>query len=361
MSVPSEMKCIVCYAPEDYRIETRPVPEIGEGEVLVKVLAVGICAGDAKCYAGAPYFWGSKTWPQYVQPPVIPGHEFVGEVVKLGEGAKESSGLEIGDYAVSENIVPCWDCRYCKRGDYNMCIPHDVYGFHQNSYGAMAQYMKYPKKAINHKISKSILPWKAAFIEPLACSIHAVELGNIQFNDVVVVSGCGPLGLGMVAAARLKSPKLLIALDLFDWKLDVARKCGAEVVLNPTKCDVIEEVKKLSDGYGCDVYIEASGSPVSVTQGLQMICRQGTFVEYSVFGKETTTDWTVISDAKELTIRGGHCSPYTYPKAIKMIEENQIPLEDMITHRLSMNDIIKGISLVNNSKESIKVVLLPWE
>ena len=109
----------------------------------------------------------------------------------------------------------------------------------QQSPGAMAEYMKYPKDAINHKVClntvqvvhillrslvpqvpKSIPPWQAAFIEPLACSIHSVELGNIQFNDVVVVSGCGPLGLGMVAAARLKNPKLLVALDLFDWKVE---------------------------------------------------------------------------------------------------------------------------------------------
>jgi threonine dehydrogenase-like Zn-dependent dehydrogenase len=221
--------------------------------------------------------------------------------------------------------------------------------------------MIYPCKAINHKIPKSIPPWKAAFIEPLACSVHAVELGNIQFKDVVVISGCGPLGLGMVAAAKLKNPKLLIALDLYKWKLDIAKKCGADVVMNPKECNVIEEVKKLSEGYGCDVYIEATGSPVSVNQGLQMICRQGTFVEYSVFGKETTADWTVISDAKELTIRGGHCSPYTYPVAIQMIERDQIPLEDIITHKLPMEQVVRGIEMVNKSSESVKVVLMPWD
>jgi threonine dehydrogenase-like Zn-dependent dehydrogenase len=92
-----------------------------------------------------------------------------------------------------------------------------------------------------------------------------------------------------------------------------------------------------------------------------MICRQGTFVEYSVFGKETTADWTVISDAKELTIRGGHCSPYTYPVAIQMIERDQIPLEDIITHKLPMEQVVRGIEMVNKSSESVKVVLMPWD
>jgi threonine dehydrogenase-like Zn-dependent dehydrogenase len=329
--------------------------------VLVKVLSVGICAGDAKCFAGAPYFWGDKEkgHPRYVEPPVIPGHEFVGEVVELGPGAGEKYGLEVGDHAISENIVPCWECRYCKRGNYNMCIPHYVYGFKQYSQGAMATYMKYPKGAINHKVPKSIPAWQAAFIEPLACSVHAVELGSVGFRDTVVVAGCGPLGLGMVAAARLKSPATLIALDLFDWKLEVAKKCGADVVLNPSHCDVVEEVRSLTGGYGCDIYIEATGHPQSVKQGLLMLCKMGTMVEYGVFGQEATVDWTIISDAKELTIRGGHCSPYTYPKAISMIEKKQLPLEDIITHRLPLKDVEKGLKLVNSSKESIKVVLLP--
>ncbi|XP_064394704.1 erythritol/L-threitol dehydrogenase-like [Halichondria panicea] len=359
---PSEagtMECVMCHAPGDYRVEEVGVPEVGEGELLVKVLAVGICAGDAKCFAGAPYFWGDEVHPRYVEPPVIPGHEFIGEVVKLGPGAPEQYNVEVGDHAIAENIVPCWECRYCRRGSYNMCVPHNVFGFKQASQGAMATFMKYPKGAIVHKVSMSIPPVHAAFIEPLACSVHAVNLGEIQRGDVVVVSGCGPLGLGMVAAAKLKSPKTLIALDLYDWKLEIAQKCGADVVLNPTKCDLYAEVGRLSEGYGCDAYIEATGHPQSVRQGLQMIAKHGRFVEYSVFGKETSADWTIISDAKELTIKGGHLGPYCYPVAISMIEKNQLPLEDIITHQLTFAELERGIELVNKSAESIKVVLLP--
>jgi threonine dehydrogenase-like Zn-dependent dehydrogenase len=289
-------------------MEELEVPNVGPEEVLVKVLAVGICAGDAKCYAGAPHFWGDSERPAYVQPPVTPGHEFIGEVVALGEGSGKKHGLEVGDHAISEQIVPCWDCRYCFRGGYHMCVPHDIYGFHQRSHGAMASYMKYPSGSINHKVPKSIPAWQAAFIEPLSCAIHAVELGNIQFNHIVVVSGCGPLGLGMVAAAKQKNPMKLIALDLFDWKLDVAKECGADIVLNPNNSDVVAEIKQMTDGYGCDIYIEATGHPASVIQGLHMTAKLGTFVEYSVFGKETTADWTIISDMKELTVQGGHLS-----------------------------------------------------
>ena len=158
-----------------------------------------------------------------------------------------------------------------------------MYGFQKETNGAMAEYMIFPERAKVHKVPPSVSPKYAAFVEPLACSIHGVELGQIQFNDVVVISGCGPVGLGMIAAARLKSPKCLIALDLFEWKLEVAKKCGADVVLNPSQCNVKEEIEKLTEGYGCDVYVEASGNGASVQQGLDIITRQGRFVCFSVF------------------------------------------------------------------------------
>jgi threonine dehydrogenase-like Zn-dependent dehydrogenase len=125
---------------------------------------------------------------------------------------------------------------------------HDVYGFRQRTPGAMAEYMRFPADAINYKVPKTIDPRHAVYIEPLACSIHAVQRGNIELGDTVVVSGCGPLGLGMVAAARLKNPGCLIAIDLHPGRLEVARKCGADLVLNPQEVDVISEVKKVSGG-----------------------------------------------------------------------------------------------------------------
>ena len=118
------------------------MPEVGPGEVLVKVASAGICASDLKCYLGAPLFWGDATRTGYCQPPITPGHEFVGEVVALGEGAGEKYGLAIGDMAVSEQIVPCWNCRFCLTGKYWMCQVHDIYGFRKRTPGAMADYVK---------------------------------------------------------------------------------------------------------------------------------------------------------------------------------------------------------------------------
>jgi threonine dehydrogenase-like Zn-dependent dehydrogenase len=358
--LPKTMRSVICYGPRNYRLEEIPVPRVGPGEVLVRVLGAGICAGDAKCFSGAPLFWGDDYRQGYCQPPITPGHEFVGEVVALGEGAAEKYGLALGDHAISEQIVPCWECRFCRRGQYWMCDrKHDVYGFRQRTPGAMAEYMLFPADAINHKVPKTLTTRQAVYIEPLSCAIHAVQRGNIELGDTVVVAGCGPLGLGMVATAHLKHPGLLIALDPHPNRLEVARHCGADLVMNPDEVDVVEEVRKLTDGYGCDVYIEATGHVEGVPQGLRMIRRLGTFVEFSVFNEPATIDWTIIGDTKELNIHGSHLGPFCYPLAMDMILKGQVPADEIVTHEFPLEQHNDAFQMVLEAKESIKVMLVP--
>lgn len=357
--LPRTMRAMMCYGPGDYRLEEVDVAAPGPEEVLVRVLGVGICASDFKCYSGAPLFWGDENRSGYCQPPVIPGHEFVGEVVALGEGAAAKYGLEIGDHAISEQIVPCWECRFCRQGHYWMCRNGDVYGFRQAAYGAMAEYMRFPCNALNYRVPKALPVQEAVYIEPLACAIHAVQRGEIEFGDTVVIAGCGPLGLGMVAAARLKNPGRLVALDMVDSRLDIAQKAGADVVLNPGKVDAIDEVLRMTDGYGCDVYIEATGNPAAVSQGLHMVRGLGTFVEFSLMRETVTVDWTIIGDQKELTIHGSHLSPYTYPIAIDMLMKGQVPVADIVNEQLPMADFAIGIDMVHGGAEAIKVMLVP--
>jgi len=355
----STMQAVVIHGREDYRLERIPVPVPGPGETLVKVQAVGICASDLKCFHGAPMYWGDGPVPPNVDLLVTPGHEFVGDVVALGEGAAAKYGLAIGDRAVSEQIVPCWDCRYCRSGHYWMCQVHDIYGFRQRTFGAMAEYMLFPAGALNYKVPTSIPLAHAAFIEPLACSIHAVERGEIKFQDVVVIAGAGPLGLGMIAAARMKNPRLLVSVDLNDKRLATAKTCGADIGINPGSVDAVDEVMDLTEGYGCDVYIEATGHPAAVEMGLRMVRKLGTFVEFSVMREPVTVDWTTIGDTKELNIHGSHLGPHCYPVAIKMIAEKRLPMDEIVTHRLPLAEFQRGIDLVGKGTASIKVTLTP--
>ena len=357
--LPETMQAVVVHGPENYQLETVAVPRPGPGEALVKVEGVGICASDLKCYHGAPKFWGDENRPAWAETEVIPGHEFVGTIIQLDDAAAQRWGVAVGDRVVAEQIVPCWKCRYCLDGKYWMCQPHDMFGFKRRTPGAMAEYMLFSKDALVHKVSADLPPAHAAFAEPLSCALHAVERADIQFEDVVVVAGCGPIGLGMIAGAKPKNPKLVIGLDMAQEKLDLALECGADLVINIGTDDAVARVKELTDGYGADVYIEGTGHPSAVGQGLNLLRKLGTYVEYSVFGSDVTVDWSIISDDKELDVRGAHLGPHCWPAAIRMIESGRLPMDKICTHQLPLADFQKGLDLVASGKESIKVSLIP--
>ncbi len=357
--LPETMQAVVVHGPENYQLETVAVPRPGPGEALVKVEGVGICASDLKCYHGAPKFWGDENRPAWAETEVIPGHEFVGTIIQLDDAAAQRWGVAVGDRVVAEQIVPCWKCRYCLDGKYWMCQPHDMFGFKRRTPGAMAEYMLFSKDALVHKVSADLPPAHAAFAEPLSCALHAVERADIQFEDVVVVAGCGPIGLGMIAGAKSKNPMRVIALDMAPEKLELAKKCGADLVINIGTDDAVAKVKELTDGYGADVYIEGTGHPSAVGQGLNLLRKLGTYVEYSVFGSDVTVDWSIISDDKELDVRGAHLGPHCWPAAIRMIESGRLPMDKICTHQLPLAEFQKGLDLVASGKESIKVSLIP--
>ena len=357
--MPESMPAVVCHGPEDYRLEEIPMPEPGPGEALVKVEACGICASDLKCFHGAAKFWGDDSRPAWAETEVIPGHEFVGTVAEIDPEAAERRGLAKGDRVVSEQIVPCWKCRYCLSGNYHMCQPHDIYGFKRRTPGAMAAYMVFPAEALVHKVSRDLPAAHAAFTEPLSCALHAVERGGITFDDVVVVAGCGPIGLGMVAGAAVKSPAKVVALDVSEAKLDLARRCGADLTLNIAETDVVQTIKDMTGGYGADVYLEGTGHPSAVPQGLNLLRKLGTYVEYSVFKDPVTVDWSIISDDKELDVLGAHLGPHCWPAAIRLIESGALPMDEICTHQLPLAEFQRGLDLVASGKESIKVTLLP--
>ncbi|NCB71232.1 MAG: hypothetical protein EOM45_05495 [Clostridia bacterium] len=174
---------------------------------------------------------------------------------------------------------------------------------------------------------------------------------------MVVISGAGTLGLGMVTYARMKNPKLLIVLDMQDNRLAKAKEFGADLILNPGKCDIDKEIKALTEGYGCDIYIEATGNPASVIQGLTIIRKLGTFVEFSVFSKETTVDWSIIGDRKELDIRGAHLSPYAYPFVIENMSKGNLKTDGIVTTTISLEDWERGFKLAGGAEGDLKVVI----
>ena len=330
MKFPSTMRAIVAYGKNDYRlVRDFPTPECGEEDIIIKTAACGICASDLKCQQGAAMYWGDEKRSMVVHPPFIPGHEFYGTIVSVG---KKVEGFEVGELVVPEQIVPCGKCRFCHNGQYWMCqTPARIFGFHETLNGGMAEYVKLPKGTRLYRIPEGLSMEKALLIEPYSCSKHCIDRAEITSEDIVVISGAGALGLGMVTYAHMLNPKMLISLDMIPERLEMAKKFGADIVMNPSEVNVTEEILKMTDGYGCDIYIEATGHPSSVLQGMDMIRKLGRFVEFGVFGQNVTLDWSIISDRKELDIRGVHLSPNSFEFVIDNITNGNLKTDGVVS------------------------------
>lgn len=355
MDLPKKMKALVAYSKDEYKlVDDFPVPECGVDDIIIKTEACGICAGDLKCMHGAERFWGNENEASWVKPPFIPGHEFLGYIVKKGKNVEE---YELGDRITADQIVPCGKCKFCKSGRYWMCEPHATFGFQKENNGGMAEYVRYPKNAVLHRVPKDMPLEKALLIEPFSCSKHCVDRAQISSDDVVVISGAGTLGLGMITYTRRMNPDKLIVLDMMEERLEKAKEFGADVVLNPGKEDVVAKIKEMTGGYGCDIYIEATGHSSSVTQGLQMIRKLGRFVEFSVFGGPTSVDWSIIGDGKELDILGAHLSPYCYPYVIEHLANGNLKSEGIVSAIYRLEDWKEAFEKATGKDGDFKVAL----
>jgi len=353
MGVPmNTMNAVVVREGQHFRYEQIEKPQAGPGEMVIGVEAAGVCAADRKIASGHH--------PWQLPDPYVPGHEVVGRVVEMGEGAAEETGVSLGDRITAEIIVPCRTCWFCQRGLYHLCDRPGV------CVGAWAEYLKIPRGAIVHSVPEDLPPAEAALIEPLACAIHGVHLAGIGLDDTVIVAGLGAIGMGMVQVARLcrggsqTRPCCLIGLDLDDGLLAIARQMGADHVFNPARDDVVAEIQALTEGRGGDVYIEASGSPCSIGTGLAALRKAGRLVIFGVYGGEASVDFNLVSEFKELEIVGGHLSPHTYPLAIHYLAQGLVNGGVMVTHVFPLAEFEEAIAVKGRPGiASIKTVLIP--
>lgn len=355
--LPSKMKAVVANGVHDYRYTEVVTPRAEGRDIILKVEACGVCAGDIKCYEGGFRFWGGEGNPAYAEPPFIPGHELLGHVVELGP--EYDGSFHIGDRLTSEQIVPCGECRYCKEGKYWLCDPHNVYGFKNYLNGGFAEYVRLPANSINYRVPDDLPIEKAILIEPYACSLHAVDRARVEKDDVVVIAGAGTLGLGMITAASLLKPRALISIDPVPALRELALRLGATHALDAWPHDGLPPlIDELSGGTGCDVYIEASGHVSAISQGLQLIKKGGRFVEFSVFGGPASIDWSIIGDAKELDLYGVSLSPHCFPRVIDGISDGSLKTKGVVTHQLPLREYEEAFAL-SKRREGIKIALIP--
>ena len=350
--IPTLMRGIKChgFGGQHQFHDDLPVPLPAAGEVLVRVDAAGICAADRAMWTG------NAPWD--LSFPFIPGHEFTGTVVALGDGAGERHGVQIGERTVAELNVTYGNDFFRQRGLYHLTDTMDVLGATLD--GGWAEYMIYPTNALIHKVPDALSSDVACYVEPLANAIHGVQRANIQFDDVVIVAGAGPIGMGMVQAAKLKTPRKLILVNPGAAKREAALRLGADMAFAPDDPNLAMAINDLTGGRGCDVYLEASGQNASFQLGLDHIRKAGTIVVFGVYKEPALIDLNVFGEFKELNILGGHLAPFTYATALDLMARGLIDGDRSVTHRFALEDFEMALNKTPSKGElQIKVVFDP--
>jgi threonine dehydrogenase-like Zn-dependent dehydrogenase len=356
MSIPKFMKAAVLHGPYDLRIEQVDVPAPGAEEVLIKVHACAICGTDPKVVG--------KGWPYPLRyGEFIPGHEYSGEIVAVGEGAGH---WKVGDRVAVEAHKGCGKCVNCMRGRYTICLNygkpetgHRHYGFSTN--GGYAQYV------VNHintlyQMPDNITYSDAALVTTGGCAMFAIEnVGGFMAGETVAVMGPGPMGLMAVQIVRALGAGKVFLTGTRPERLEVGKKCGADVVIDITKEDPVSLIKQGTGGLGVDLAIEASGDPIAAGQCIDITARGGriSFIGDPVEPALINIKKFVLDDMRAAGVRGegrGSCA-----RVMELFNQGKLSGEGIITHHFPLDQIEKAMDIYIHRKEgAIKVVIEPW-
>lgn len=339
------MRVAMYYNNQDVRLEEMPTPQIGPGEVLVKVIASGICGSDV------------MEWYRIKKAPRVLGHEITGEIVQVGEGVKS---YKVGDRVFVSHHVPCNTCRYCLSGNHTVCET-----LHTTNYdpGGFAEYIRVPPLQVDRGIY--LLPDEVSFedgvfIEPLACVVRAQRLARLEVGQTVLILGSGMSGLLHVALARVSGAARILATDVNDYRLDAAQRFGADVVMYATE-DIPTRLRQVNDGRLADLVIICTGAYPAFMQALQSVERGGTVLFFAPTEPGVTVPVPVNDFWRNgITLMPSYgAAPLDLALALDLIRARRVPVQDMITHRLSLAETGLGFRLVAEARESLKVVIEP--
>ena len=339
------MKAAVLHAPYKILIKTAERPAIKSDEVLVKVYATGICGSDLHAFRGKHPF---------VKLPRILGHEVSGEVAEVGKDVEE---VEVGDRVVVEPLIPCGSCIACVIGKYNVCKSLKVLGIHVD--GAFAEYLKAPSNRV-YEIPNDLSFDDATLIEPYAVAAHIVKRSGVRVGDTVAVLGAGPIGLCILQVAKLAGSKTVVITDILDYRLQLAKKLGADITINSGKEDPVGIVKDVTNGEGVDIAIEAVGVSPTVQQALK-IARPFGQVTIAGFFEDPHVEIDVLSViAKELHVLGSRLYWLDFETAIDLVSKGKVDVKSMITHKFSLEEAQKAFEIFDQKIQNpVKVLLKP--
>lgn len=326
-----------------FAVADLPTPHAGPGELVLRNQVCGVCGTDVHIYHGEP---GSAD----VNPPVVLGHEYSGEVVEVGEGV---TGFAVGDHVTVDPNIYCGHCAYCQNGKKQLCPSMEAIGVTRD--GGFAQYSLIPASQA-FKLEPTV-PWEAAAMaEPLACCLHGIDLAGIQVGDKVCVVGGGAIGLLMVQLAKLSGASQIVLSEPNEKRRQVGLQLGANAALDPTRPDAQEAFAQVLDG-GANVVIECVGNVPAVKSAFQFAGKGATVLLFSVPKVDATFDLPLFDVyKKELTIKGSFVNPDTHARAVALINSGKVDFDPIITHRFPLDQLPEAIAM-QMSDASIKVVV----
>jgi len=341
------MKAAFCYSPKKILIDEIPKPEIDKDEILVKVIACGICGSDIK-----------KIFDKNTKKPIVLGHEVAGDVVEIGSNIKN---CKIGDRVVVTHHVPCFNCQYCKHENYSMCRQFKS----TNIYPAgFSQYIRVPKENVlagTLKINKNISYEEASFSEPLACCLYSLKKINLLQKDSVVIVGLGTMGLLFNQLIKMNKT-ISLGIDIDENRIDSAKKFGFDLIFNPAKENVVEKIKDFTHGVGADLVILTVVNKEILNQCIDYIRDGGKIIIFAGTDNKEAMDININTlYRREISIIGSYSSsPKDLSQALELISGGDIDVRSLITHRLPLEEIEKAVELIINRK-AYKVIIHPWK
>ncbi|MEE8418640.1 MAG: zinc-dependent dehydrogenase [Dehalococcoidales bacterium] len=342
----NKMRTAVWYSNRDVRTEERPVPTIGPDEVLVQVEACGLCGSDV------------MEWYRLDRAPLVLGHEIGGRIVEVGEGVGR---YKTGDRVTVAHHVPCNTCKYCLSGHHTVCDTLRTTNFDP---GGLAEYVRLP--AINVDRGLFLLPdgvsyEEATFVEPLACVLRGLRKTGFKPGDTVLVIGSGIAGLLYVQLARAQGAGRVIASDINSYRLEMAEKLGADNVINAAD-DLVARLRELNDGHLADRVIVCTGAESALAGALNAVDRDGVVIFFAPTGPGFTFPFSIndVFWRNDITITTSYAaSPADYQTALDLVHAGNMPLKEMITHRLPLAEAGEGFRLVAAAEDSLKVIIEP--
>lgn len=335
------MKAIVIPAPHQIEIRDIPMPQVKEGEALLKVKYVGICGADVASFTGNQPF---TTYPR------IPGHEFSAEIVTIPENDK---GLKPGDIVTCNPYFNCGECYSCRRGFVNCCTGNQTMGVQRD--GAFCEYVAMPVDRIypGHGLSAQEL----ALIEPFSISQHAISRATIKETDNVLVIGAGPIGLFALLAAKQLCKRIVVA-DILDNRLALATEYGADAVVNTKNCSLAEFTAQFTDGNGFDVCIEACGAPETFLGCIDSAAFAANIILIGNGKRETTFLHSVILK-KELNIHGSrNALKADFLNNIALVASGKADVMKMVSGVYEMQDALDAFKALSNNDGTLAKLLI---